>query len=68
MKGLLISQKITFPFFYMNLLNLTVYSVISYFTIIILKLGLDGFLIAYYTKLFLESIILVYCAWKYNTI
>ena len=57
-----------FPFFYINIINLSIYSVVSYTTILHLKLGLTGFLIAFYIKVSLEFIMLLYCIIKYNTI
>ena len=50
------------------MMNLTIYSIVSYITIIIYKLGLNGFLIAYSIKVISEFSMLLYCAYRFNTI
>ena len=40
----------------------------SYFTIINLKLGLNGFIISFYIKVIVEFFLLIYSKFKYNKI
>ena len=57
-RGLLIAQKITDIFFYVNFVNFSVFLFLSSFCIVYLKMGLTGFIIAYYSKCSLEFLFL----------
>ena len=59
LRGILIAQKITDIFFYVNIFNVIIFLFLSFICIIRLKLGLTGFIIAYYTKCTLEFFCLI---------
>ena len=68
MKGILVSQKITKYFFFTNIINVILFTSIAFVGIIIIKIGITGFLIAYYTKMIVEFFMLVYVLINYSVV
>ena len=65
-KSMLIAQKIAELFIYITIINFLVFFITSYLTIMVYKLGLDGFIIAFYLKVIIETIVLLIMLTKFS--
>lgn len=65
-KGLLIAQRIYWPFIYINFVTLVVFAICDWLFIERLGFHVYGFLIAYYVKVVLELSMVCYVIMKYS--
>ena len=63
-KGLLISQKIFWPFQYINLVSVVVFSGSNYLLMMVYRFGLKGFIAAYSIKVTLELTMILFFLYK----
>ena len=68
LKSILIAQKIAEFFIYLSIINFLVFFLSSYLTIMVYKLGLNGFIISFYLKTIIELLILLIMTYKFSNV